>query len=140
MTELAVSNNIRDSIQLFRHERVFQTGWAGELSLTDIHANLIPNMNRLLRYYCRPVAYIPDILQEGFMCPWCDLCQEPDMLGQANKGDALRMVLDRTRTPPLFRAQSSREVYLDDLATCSCDPDESVIEGYEGRYYTEHSG
>jgi hypothetical protein len=139
MSELAISNNIRDSIQPFRHERLFKTGWAGELSFAEIHANLIPNMNRLLRYYRRPTAYIPDILQEGFMRFWWDLCQEPDMLAQANKDDALRMVLDRTRTPYFVRRAVSREVYLDDLATRSGDPDEFVIEGYEGRYYNEHS-
>jgi hypothetical protein len=33
----------------------------------------------------------------------------------------------------------SREIYLDDLATRSGDPDAFIIEGYEGRYYTEHS-
>jgi hypothetical protein len=99
MSELAISNNIHDSIQPFRHERLFQTGWAGEISFAEIHANLIPNMNRLLRYYRRPVAYIPDILQEGFMRLWWDLCREPEMLANANKDDALRMVLDRTRTP-----------------------------------------
>ena len=134
-----ISSTIRQSIKPFRHERVFQTGWAGELSFAEIHANLIPNMNRLLRYYRKPVAYIPDMLQEGFMRLWWDLCQEPTMLADANKGDALRMVLDRTRIPSFVRKSYSREVYLKDLATRSGDPDEFVIEGYEGRFFTEHS-
>jgi hypothetical protein len=134
-----IPSSIRQSIKPFRHERTFQTGWAGELSFAEIHADLIPNMNRLLRYYRKPVAYIPDILQEGFMRLWWDLCQEPTLLADANKGDALRMVLDRTRTPSFVRKSYSREVYLEDLATRSGDPDEFVIEGYEGRFFTEHS-
>lgn len=42
MSELTISNTIRDSIQPFRHEQFFKTGWAGELSFAEIHANLIP--------------------------------------------------------------------------------------------------
>ena len=61
------------------------------------------------------------------------------MLAKANRDDALRMVLDRTRTPYFARRAVTREVYLDDLATRSGDPDEFVIEGYEGRYYKAHS-
>jgi len=139
MSVTTLNSKIRESIQPFRHERVFQTGWSGKLSFAEIHADLTPNMNRLLRYYRRPAAYIPDILQEGFMRLWSDLCQEPDMLAKANKGDALRMVLDRTRTPYFARRAVTREVYLDDLATRSGDPDEFVIEGYEGRFYKDHS-
>lgn len=139
MHNSTISSSIRKSIQPFRHECLYQTGWAGELSFAEIHAALIPNMNRLLRYYRRPVAFIPDILQEGFMRLWSDLRQNTMMLADANKGDALRMVLDRTRTPYFIRRAVTREVYLDDLATRSGDPDEFVIEGYEGRYYKEHS-
>ena len=135
MSEVKTPNKIRESIQPFRHERLFQTGWAGELSFAEIHADLVPNLNRLLRYYRKPAAYIPDILQEGFMRLWWDLCQEPDMLAKVNRDDALRMVLDRTRTPYFARRAVTREVYLDDLATRSGDPDEFVIEGYAGRYY-----
>ena len=138
MSKVAISNKIRESIQRFQKECLYQTGWAGELSFAEIHANLIPNLNRLLRYYRRPVAFIPDILQEGFMRLWSDLSQEPTMLAQANKGDALRMVLDRTRTPYFVRRAVSREVYLDDLATRSGDPDEFVIEGYEGCCWRTH--
>jgi hypothetical protein len=136
---MSTTHKIRQSIKPFRHERTFPTGWAGELRFSEIHANLIPNMNRLLRYYRRPAAYIPDILQEGFMRLWWDLCHQPDMLANADKGDALRMVLDRTRTPNFVRKAINREIYLDDLATRSDDPDEFMIDGYEGRYYTEHS-
>lgn len=137
---VTVSNHkIRQSIKPFRHERTFLTGWAGELSFAEIHANLIPNMNRLLRYYRRPAAYIPDILQEGFMRLWWDLSHEPGMLAKANKGDALRMVLDRTRTPNFARKSIRREIYLDDLGTPDNDPDEFMIDGYEGRFYIGHS-
>ena len=139
MSEATSRNKIRESIQPFRHERLFQTGWADELSFAEIHTDLVPNLNRLLRYYRKPAVYIPDILQEGFMRLWWDLCQEPDMLEKASRDDALRMVLDRTRTPYFARRAVTREVYLDDLATRSGDPDEFVIEGYEGRYYKAHS-
>ena len=132
-------SELRFTIRPFPRVTRYPTGWAGELSFAEIHADLIPNMNRLLRYYRKPAAYIPDILQEGFMRLWWDLCQEPDMLAKADKGDALRMVLDRTRTPSFVRKSLSREVYLEDLATRSGDPDEFVIEGYEGRFFTEHS-
>lgn len=70
---------------------------------------------------------------------WEDLSQNPNMLAKANKGDAMRMVLDRTRVPGFVNRSIRREVYLDDLATRSGDPDEFIIEGYEGRYYADRS-
>ena len=135
----AIRTKIRQQIKPFQREVTYTTGWAGELSFEEIHKQLIPNMNRLLRYYRKPAAYIPDILQEGFMRLWWDLCEEPTMLADANKGDALRMVLDRTRTPAFVRRAYRREVYLEDLAIQSGDPDEFIIEGYEGRYFKDHS-
>ncbi|MBZ0274700.1 MAG: hypothetical protein K8I60_01065, partial [Anaerolineae bacterium] len=94
---------IRSQIKPFRHERLFPTGWAGELSFAEIRTDLIPNLVRLLRYYKRPEAFLPDMLQEGFMHLWWDLSQEPEMLAKANKGDALRLVLDRSRPPTFVR-------------------------------------
>jgi hypothetical protein len=68
-------------------------------------------MNRLLRYYRRPAAYTGS---GRFQAPvvW-DLCHKPDMLAQATKGDAPRILLDRT--PYFVRRAVSREVDLDDL-------------------------
>jgi len=48
-------------------------------------------------------------------------------------------VLDRCQTPYFIRKSLKREVYLDDLATRSGDPDMFIIEGFEGRYYKDHS-
>ncbi|MCB9451474.1 MAG: hypothetical protein H6672_08540 [Anaerolineaceae bacterium] len=134
-----IRSKIRQQIRPFRHERLFPTGWAGELSFAEIRTDLLPNLTRLLRYYKRPEAFVPDMLQEGFLHLWWDLSQNSDLLAKANKGDALRLVLDRSRPPTFVRRSMSHEVYLDDLATRSGDPDAFIIEGYEGRYYTEHS-
>jgi DNA-directed RNA polymerase specialized sigma24 family protein len=134
-----IRHKIRQSIKPFRHERLFTTGWAGKMSFTQLYEELIPNLTRLLRYYRRPIAYLPDIIQEGFMRFWWDLCHEPDMLAQVDKGGALRLVLNRTRLPAFVRQSAEREVYLDDLASVSDDPDDFMIEGYEGRHYMGHS-
>ncbi len=98
---------IRSQIKPFRHERLFPTGWAGELSFAEIHTDLTPNLTRLLRYYKRPEAFLPDMLQEGFLHLWWDLSQDSTLLAKANKGDALRLVLDRSR-PPTFVRRSMR--------------------------------
>ncbi len=47
MSEATSRNKIRESIQPFRHEQIFQTGWAGELSFAEIHTDLVPNLNRV---------------------------------------------------------------------------------------------
>src|SRR5690606_3853293 len=38
-----------------------------------------------------------------------------------------------------YRKFHRREMYLEDLATRSGDPDDFLIDGYEGHFYTDHS-
>lgn len=69
---------------------------------------------------------------------WWDLSQNQHSWRRPTSY-ALRLVLDRSRPPTFVRRSMRHEVYLDDLATRSGDPDAFIIEGYEGRYYTKHS-
>lgn len=130
---------IRQLIKPFRHERLFPTGWAGAMSFAELYDDLTPNLTRLLRYYRRPSSYLPDIIQEGFMRFWWNLCGEPDMLAQQDKGGALRLLLNQTRIPDFVRKSTQHEIYIEELALSSNDPDDFIIEGYEGRHYKEHS-
>jgi DNA-directed RNA polymerase specialized sigma24 family protein len=121
------------------NEQTYPTGWLGEATFAQIHDDLIPNMGRLLRYYRKPTTYIPDLLQSAFMRLWQDMVAEPTLLADATKGDALRLVLNRVRTPYFIRRLSQREVYLEELAERSGEPDAFIIEGFEGRYYKDHA-
>ena len=105
MSEATSRNKIRESIQTFRHERLFQTGWAGELSFAEIHTDLVPNLNRLLRYYRKPAAYIPDIIQEGFMCLWWDCHFTPHNGPQSSsqRGPVASRPKETTHRPILYR-------------------------------------
>jgi hypothetical protein len=55
-----------------------------------------------------------------------------------SQGNAVSWVMHRSGNSH-YQKFYRREMYLEELATRSGDPDEFIIEGYEGRWYSEHS-
>ncbi len=119
----------------------YATGWTGERTFDEIYADLTPNLNRLLRYYGNADIDIPDLVAHAFMRLWMDLSADLNLLAGVDKGGALKLLLNRTN-PQIFRKVYRHEVYLDDLATRSGDPDEFVIDGFDhghSSHYAEYA-
>lgn len=108
------------------------------MTFEEIRESLSPNINRLMRYYHYVEVDIPDMIAHGFMRLWEELSQQPDLLTTIDQGGAIKRVMYRSGVAH-YRKFYRREMYLEDLATRSGDPDEFVIDGYEGGYYVGHS-
>lgn len=117
---------------------VYATGWAGQRTFEQIYEELVPNVNRLLRYYRNAELDIPDLIAHAFMRLWIDLSADTSLLTTVDKGGALKLVLNRTN-PQLYRKFYRHEMYLEDLAVRSGDPDEFVIEGFDHGHNISHA-
>ena len=118
--------------------RHYPTGWNGEMTFEHICEALTPSINRLMRYYRYVEVDIPDMIQHGFLRLWEELSQQPDLLADKDQGGAVKWVMYRSGISH-YRKFYRREMYLEDLATRSGDPDEFIIDGYEGGFYTGHA-
>jgi len=116
----------------------YATGWAGERTFDEIYADLTPNLNRLLRYYGNADNNLPDLIAHAFMRLWMDLSADTTLMAGVDKGGALKLLLNRAN-PQIFRKVYRHEVYLDDLATRSGDPDEFVIDGFDHGQRTRYA-
>ena len=130
--------NIRARIRPFPQVRQYPTGWNGNMGFEDICAALMPSINRLMRYYRYVEVDIPDMIQHGLMRLWEELSRNPDLLAEKDQGGAVKWVMYRSGNSH-YKKFYRREMYLEDLATRSGDPDEFIIEGYEGGFYTGHA-
>ena len=138
MHDSAVSNNNRFGIRPFPRIATYPTTWGGNMTFEQIRDSLTPNINRLMRYYRYVEVDIPDMLAHGFMRLWEQLVEQPDFLTTVDHGGAIKWVMYRSGISH-YRKFYRREMYLEELATRSGDPDEFIIEGYEGRFYSGHS-
>lgn len=129
---------IRAKITPYSRTAHYPTSWNGAMTFEEIHESLTPSINRLMRYYRYVEVDIPDMMAHGFMRLWEDLSQQPDLLTTMDKGGAIKRVMYRSGLSH-YRKFHRREMYLEDLATRSGDPDEFLIEGYEGGHYVGHS-
>lgn len=129
---------IRAKITPYPRTVYYATSWNGEMTFEEIRDSLIPNINRLMRYYHYVEVDIPDMIAHGFMRLWEDLSQQPDLLMTMDEGGAIKRVMYRSGMAH-YRKFYRREMYLEDLATRSGDPDDFLIEGYEGGCYVGHS-
>jgi hypothetical protein len=125
-----VRSNIRAKIRPFPRVATYPTGWAGQRTFEQIYDDLIPSFNRLLRYYRNHELDIPDLIAHAFMRLWMDISTDTSMLAAVDKGGALKLLLNRTN-PQLYRKFYRREMYLEDIATRSGDPDDFIIDGYD---------
>lgn len=138
MTDSTTCINNRFGIRPFPRTAAYPTSWGGEMTFAQIRDSLTPNINRLMRYYRYVEVDIPDMIAHGFMRLWEKLVEQPDFLTTVDHGGAIKWVMYRSGISH-YRKFYRREMYLEDLATRSGDPDEFIIDGYEGRYYTGHS-
>lgn len=121
--------DLRTQIRPFPNVSTYLTGWAGQLTFEQIYDDLIPSFNRLLRYYRNAELDIPDLIAHAFIRSWTDISANTNLLSTVDKGGALKLLLNRTN-PQLYRKFYRHEMYLEDIATRSGDPDEFIIDGY----------
>jgi len=133
-------SDLKNSFDIRPFPRIahYATGWAGCRTFDKIYADLTPNLNRLLRYYGNADSNLPDLAAHAFMRLWMDLSADTTLLAGVDKGGALKLLLNRTN-PQIFRKVVRHEVYLDDLATRSGDPDEFVIDGFDHGQRTRYA-
>jgi hypothetical protein len=132
-------DRIRSQIRPFPHVATYPTSWGGDMTFEQICDSLTPNINRLMRYYRYVEVDIPYMMAHGFMWLWEHLVEVPDFLTTVDHGGAIKWVMYRSGISH-YRKFYRREMYLEELATRSGDPDEFIIDGYEGRFYNRSFG
>lgn len=133
-----IRSNIRARIRPFPRVATYPTGWGGWRTFEQIYDDLIPSFNRLLRYYRNHELDIPDLIAHAFMRLWMDISADTSMLATVDKGGALKLLLNRTN-PQLYRKFYRREMYLEDIATRSGDPDDFIIDGFDHSHIIGHA-
>lgn len=129
---------IRAQIRPMPKEAHYPTSWSKPLTFAEIRDTLTPSINRLMRYYRFVEDDIPDMMAHGFMRLWEDLSREPDLLTSLDQGGAIKRVLYRCNSPH-YKKFYRRQMYLDDLATQSGDPDEFIIDGLDHSHLAGHA-
>lgn len=138
MTETNCRAAVQPPFRLVPRVATYPTGWAGQRTFDQLYDELIPSFNRLLRYYRNAELDIPDLIAHAFMRLWIDLSADTSLLATVDKGGALKLLLNRTN-PQLYRKFYRHELYLEDLATRSGDPDEFMIEGFDHGHHSSHA-
>ena len=116
----------------------YPTGWAGRLTFEQLYDDLIPNLNRLLRYYRSADVDLPDLIAHAFMRLWLNLSADPNFLAHEDRGGALKLLVNRANVQR-YRKLHQREIYLEDFATRSGDPDEFIIDGLDRGHGIGHA-
>lgn len=137
-TASQLRERIRGAIQPFPSEARYKTGWNGSMTFAEIRDALIPNINRLMRYYRRIDVDIPDMLAHGFMRLWEEISQNPDLLADKDHGAAVKWVLNRSGASR-YRKWFRREMYAEDYAKRDNNPDEYTINGYGKGFHEGHA-
>ncbi|MBK9748506.1 MAG: hypothetical protein IPO91_17265 [Chloroflexi bacterium] len=138
MHNSTLRKSIKDQIRPFPRVVTYPTGWAGQRTFEQIYDDLIPSFNRLLRYYRNHELDIPDLIAHAFMRLWMDISTDTSMLAAVDKGGALKLLLNRTN-PQLYRKFYRREMYLEDIAARSGDPDDFIIDGFDHSHIIGHA-
>jgi hypothetical protein len=138
MDREAIRAKIRSQIRPFPREQHYPTGWNSPMTFEEIRDTLTPSINRLMLYYRYVEVDIPDMIAHGFMRLWEELTKQPDLLSEMDQGGATKWVMYRSGSSH-YKKFYRREMYLEELATRSGDPDEFIIDGYEGGLYTHHA-
>lgn len=133
-----IRSNIRAKIRPFPRVATYPTDWTGQRTFEQIYDDLMPSFNRLLRYYRNHELDIPDLIAHAFMLLWIDISADTSMPATADKGGALKLLLNRTN-PQLYRKFYRLEMYLEDIATRSGDPDDVLIDGFDYPHIIGHA-
>jgi hypothetical protein len=129
---------LRSQIRPFPREAHYPTGWNGSMTFEEIRDSLTPKINRLMRYYRYVDVDIPDMIAHGFMRLWEELSKQPDLLAEMDQGGATKWVMYRSGSSH-YKKFYRREMYLEDLATRSNDPDDFIIDGYDRGHLIDHA-
>ncbi len=129
---------LRSQIRPFPREAHYPTGWNGGMTFEEIRDSLTPKINRLMRYYRYVEVDIPDMIAHGFMRLWEELSKQPDLLAEMDQGGATKWVMYRSGSSH-YKKFYRREMYLEDLATRSNDPDDFIIDGYDRGHLIDHA-
>lgn len=138
MPSVDVSTLIRAKIRPFPREAHYPTGWGDALTFAEIRDTLTPSINRLMRYYHYVEVDIPDMIAHGFMRLWEELSQQPNLLATTDQGGAVKWVMYRSGSSH-YKKFYRREMYLEDAATRSGDPDDFMIDGYDHQHLIDHA-
>lgn len=90
-----------------------------------------------MRYYRYVEVDIPDMMAHRFMRLWEHPVAQPDFLTTVDHGGAIKWAMYRSGISH-YRKFHRREMYFEEMATRSGDPDEFIIDGYEGHFYIGH--
>ncbi len=134
----AIRAKIRSEIRPLPREAHYPTGWNGDMTFVEIRETLTPKINRLMRYYHYVEVDMSDMIAHGFMRLWEELSTNPNLLTEMDHGGATKWVMYRSGSSH-YKKFYRREMYLEDLATRSGDPDEFIIEGYDHHYIPDHA-
>lgn len=134
----AIRAKIRSQTRPFPREAHYPTGWNGSMTFEEIRDALTPTINRLMRYYRYVDVDIPDMIAHGFMRLWEELSKQPDLLAKMDQGGATKWVMYRSGSSH-YKKFYRREMYLEDLATRSGDPDDFIIDGYDHSHIIDHA-
>ncbi len=138
MDREAIRAKIRSEIRPLPRETHYPTGWNGDMTFAEIRESLTPKINRLMRYYRYVEVDMPDMIAHGFMRLWEALSTQPALLTELDHGGATKWVMYRSGSSH-YKKFYRREMYLEELATRSGDPDEFIIEGYDHHYIADHA-
>jgi hypothetical protein len=134
----AIRAKIRSQTRPFPREQHYPTGWNDDMTFAEIRDSLTPKINRLMRYYRYVDVDIPDMIAHGFMRLWEELSKRPDLLAQMDQGGATKWVMYRSGSSH-YKKFYRREMYLEDLATRSGDPDDFIIDGHDHSHLIDHA-
>src|SRR5690606_10472263 len=132
------TSSVRSRIRPFPGEAQYPTSWGGEMTFAQIRDALPPSINRLMRYYRYVEVDIPDMMAHGFMRLWEKLVEQPDFLMSVDHGGAIKWVMYRSGSSH-YKKFYRREMYLEELATRSGDPDEFIIDGFDHAHVVGHA-
>jgi hypothetical protein len=125
-------------IRPYPRTATYPTGWAGCLTFEQLYDDLIPNLNRPLRYYRSADIDLPDLIAHAFMRLWLNLSADPNFLAHEDRGGTLKLLVNRANVQ-VYRKLYECEIYLEDFATRSRDPDEFIIDGLDRGHGVGHA-
>ena len=124
-----IRDRIRSQIRPFQREVTYRTGWGGALTFEEISQVLSPIMSRKLSQWGLYGQDIPDSIQTGLMRLWQQLCDDPDLLAQDGKSNAMWRTLAKCNGTAHARQNQKHLPFTDIDADGDFEVDEYSISG-----------
>lgn len=129
MTEANIRNKIRQQIKPFRRERLFPTGWNGELTFEQIAEDVTPRVIWKFKRYGVYGQDIPDCLQSGLMRLWEVLIETPDLLADENLVHVMWIVIRGATSTKHIRYHQRYTMFTDIVRGSEYHADEYGVSG-----------